>query len=641
MAFAKQSQGSPSWLKIGECLSLLGSIAGSAVSLTSQQVIFTSAPLTLAISLNLLNRHRLEQRTNAAVTQVNKQFSNDVQSIHTSIQSLPPPPKAFDSAPLNHQIAEVQQFITNLQGKTTAAIGEVHQDLNSQVESLHTALRALPAPSEPVDLTVIEAAISTLEAKVQAIDLNSITSSIVQLQTGLQSDKIPIKAEIVRLKDQLDVLTQEFNTRLEPKEIKELKDALIDVQQRLNELPLLLQTETVALRTTTQELSQTIKKLAPRKEVAEQMAKLGDQIQSLPTPATQEMLSGFQAVIARLESRLVSLEAIDLEPFHNHISQLRKDLHESEDLLLLEIEQLNQKVIDFPKLSELEKRVENLDSSTADLHDRTQNLAQMEQQLQVVQQLSTWLDERTNKLVHRCIQDLDQVQQLQLSVAETVKVSDLEPRLLRLSRGISSQIDAAVEGRVNEINKQLEKFQPSYEYRLVINRNDSRSVLIEALEKAQEQLIIVCPWLTQSGINHEVRQRFREALSRNVCIDIGWGYLGDMDQATQITRQQLLRNVKRTDRSWVYAALSDLERLEQEYKGQFRLRLLGTHEKFLVCDRTFAMVGSHNVLTSGDSSAEREVGVYTTDSHIVEDLRNHFNNARDREACMASVLLSC
>jgi phosphatidylserine/phosphatidylglycerophosphate/cardiolipin synthase-like enzyme len=57
------------------------------------------------------------------------------------------------------------------------------------------------------------------------------------------------------------------------------------------------------------------------------------------------------------------------------------------------------------------------------------------------------------------------------------------------------------------------------------------------------------------------------------------------------------------------------------------LKLLGTHEKFLVCDRTFAMIGSHNFLTSNCHSTEREIGLKTNDKNIIENLIRRFETA--------------
>ncbi|MEB3279629.1 MAG: pentapeptide repeat-containing protein [Lyngbya sp.] len=151
---------------------------------------------------------------------------------------------------------------------------------------------------------------------------------------------------------------------------------------------------------------------------------------------------------------------------------------------------------------------------------------------------------------------------------------------------------------------------------LVFDRSGSRSVLLEALETAEERLIIVCPWLNCNSINDNLLQKMRDCLNRNCQIDIGWGYLGDRSKI---------------GKGWRYNALGDLQQLEQEYPDLFRLKLLGTHEKYIVCDFSFAMVGSHNVLTSGVQSAEREVGIKTTDFQIIQGLINRFDESEETE----------
>jgi uncharacterized protein YjbI with pentapeptide repeats len=153
---------------------------------------------------------------------------------------------------------------------------------------------------------------------------------------------------------------------------------------------------------------------------------------------------------------------------------------------------------------------------------------------------------------------------------------------------------------------------PSSEYQLVFDRAGSRAVLLEALEQAQERLIIVCPWLNRNSIDNELIQKFRDCLNRNCRIFIGWGHLSDRT---------------RIGIGWRYNALPDLRQLERDYPGFFSLKLLGTHEKFLVCDSTFAMLGSHNMLTSSVQSTEREVGIRTTDPYIIQGLIDRFDAA--------------
>ncbi|NEU71461.1 hypothetical protein PI95_002420 [Hassallia byssoidea VB512170] len=163
------------------------------------------------------------------------------------------------------------------------------------------------------------------------------------------------------------------------------------------------------------------------------------------------------------------------------------------------------------------------------------------------------------------------------------------------------------------------------EYKLVYDRDNSREVLMQALEQAEERLIIVCPWLTNKGINQYIIDSFKKLLKYNTCIDIGWGYRGDIIDVNQLDFSE--DYLKKIINDWKYNALNKLEDLEKQFSGKFSFKLLGTHEKYLVCDNKFAMLGSHNLLTSSENNQEREVGILTTDIDIIQGLNDRFDNA--------------
>lgn len=219
----------------------------------------------------------------------------------------------------------------------------------------------------------------------------------------------------------------------------------------------------------------------------------------------------------------------------------------------------------------------------------------------------------------------------------TQKSEELQETLSKdINRLVTAQVEQSARSWAIQINQHLERIKP-YDYELVIDRPASRAVLLEALETTQERLIIVNPWLTQSSIDREVLQGFNQALARQVSIDIGWGNFRDtgLSEPAIISRQQLLTTMANGTETWKYEALPELEELERRYPGKFRLKLLLTHEKFLVslssvstkAIGSFAMLGSHDLLTWGSQSIEREVGLRTNDPRIVTDLMNRFDRA--------------
>lgn len=175
-------------------------------------------------------------------------------------------------------------------------------------------------------------------------------------------------------------------------------------------------------------------------------------------------------------------------------------------------------------------------------------------------------------------------------------------------------LEISVQEWLEEINQILKAIQP-YEYELVFDRPASRKLLKEALLKVQKQLIIICPNLTHFGMTDWVLHQLEVILNRDVQVKIGYGRLDDLKQG-------------KTDDPFWYGALPRLRQLQHNYPENFQLKALGTHEKFLVCD-DFALLGSHNLLTSGVCSSEREVGLRTTDPRIVRGLINRFQDARN------------
>jgi phosphatidylserine/phosphatidylglycerophosphate/cardiolipin synthase-like enzyme len=199
----------------------------------------------------------------------------------------------------------------------------------------------------------------------------------------------------------------------------------------------------------------------------------------------------------------------------------------------------------------------------------------------------------------------------------------------QIETAIASKVEALINERINlpslETYQQLmRELQGKYEYELVIDRDRSHQLFHLAIAQAQERLILVCPWLTTHVITDRVIARFEQLLKQGCQIDIGWGYLNDAPNG-KLDRDLLIAH----NQPWKYRALPQLENLHRRaslhrYPGKLTLKLLGTHEKFLVCDRTWAMLGSHNFLASTNYSREREIGLKTTDPRIISELVHRF-----------------
>ena len=104
------------WLDMAEYVSLFSSVAGSFAAVVSQQIIYASAPLSLSILLNLINRHRFEQ-------QIQQRESTDIQLIYKDISQL-----RDQYATLVQSVASVNHRLDRLPTQTYEHEQEIEED---------------------------------------------------------------------------------------------------------------------------------------------------------------------------------------------------------------------------------------------------------------------------------------------------------------------------------------------------------------------------------------------------------------------------------------------------------------------------------------------------------------------------------
>ncbi len=218
------------------------------------------------------------------------------------------------------------------------------------------------------------------------------------------------------------------------------------------------------------------------------------------------------------------------------------------------------------------------------------------------------------------------------------KIDDLQIELNILKRRFNAQINVDISTVTHRLEPivllAIQKIinQPEVDKsKLIYDRGQSRKILYQALNEAEERIIIVCPWITVNGLSDVLKSDIEKALGRGVKIDIGWGMLRDMEEVQKLNSSgkvsDLLQNVG-VNSKW-YNAVSKLTDLQQSYPSLLNLKLVGTHEKFLVCDRSWALITSHNFLTSSDSSSDREIGLCTYDASIITPLIHRYEDAPD------------
>jgi hypothetical protein len=208
--------------------------------------------------------------------------------------------------------------------------------------------------------------------------------------------------------------------------------------------------------------------------------------------------------------------------------------------------------------------------------------------------------ESLTKIIITLQKYLDQLPAATLSYGQVV---DIQKQVERALASIPEQVKAAGQNLLEEINRKLQLIDNPHDYELVMAQENSRSLLLEAMDLVQERLFVASPWLRRTQLDEILLQKLRQLLQRQCYIDIAW------------------------DEIEAGSAFESLQQLQCEYPQQITLKRLPNHENFLVCDHVFAWVGSHDVLGADQAGSGMEVGIRTSDPQIIEELTQHFAGA--------------
>lgn len=280
----RNSQNQGQRLELAEYASLIASGVGTIVAAVSGQVVYAAAPLTLALSLNMVNRQRflaqtkaIEQSTSAAISLLEHELRGDIQSVRSSSQITPASERLRDleasmlrlstlwvqlqqrlersSASLQdpqiqQEFAIVRRAIVRLRDSTNVNIAEVRQSLAEEIESLRQMVRQpaqqaelstatsqlTPADEVPAQIAQLQQRVEQLELKNQEIVKPYIKRLVMEVkQLQQQSDTEPIKTALADLSVQIENLAKELEAQIDPHQMQGMHSALSRLSENIAE----------------------------------------------------------------------------------------------------------------------------------------------------------------------------------------------------------------------------------------------------------------------------------------------------------------------------------------------------------------------------------------------------------------------
>jgi hypothetical protein len=222
------------WLEVAEYISLLSSAVGSLVVALSGQAFYGVAPLTVALSLNVANRYRLEQQVQLsqqemaeiqqsmnqlernsvrAIWLIRQQLSSEIASLQHKQDELPDQ-DSLETSYRSKQVAILNQNVSSMQDNISTALEEMRQQLHQEIANTQQNLQGVNG-----QVSEIQQAILTLQ-KGQPIPPYKPDVDLGQLQTQLnqlsQEHQEVIKPHLKRLIIAIKQL-QTTQTRLIPR----------------------------------------------------------------------------------------------------------------------------------------------------------------------------------------------------------------------------------------------------------------------------------------------------------------------------------------------------------------------------------------------------------------------------------------
>lgn len=153
----------------------------------------------------------------------------------------------------------------------------------------------------------------------------------------------------------------------------------------------------------------------------------------------------------------------------------------------------------------------------------------------------------------------------------------------------------------------------------VIETEQHREALREAIEEARNELIIVSPWLTTAAVDGELTSWLDRALQRNRALRIFIGYGIEPDKGKSDWKARDQRD-----------ALRRLNQLGQRHRGRLKTIEIGnTHEKLVISDGRSAIVTSFNWLSFNPrpgKGVRREMGFRMDEVEEVRRLRSSLSD---------------
>lgn len=574
------------WLNLSEYALVLGTGAGVVASAATQQLLYATAPLWLLVAMGVVNRRQIEDRTQAEKRQFSR-FSmgafHQIQKLQAQVSALPSPESltSFQRSIMAHndralvrfsrEFAQAQQDLnTRLQAFEAPDLSPIHQDV-AQLQDQYTYL-----------CTAMDQLTRQMQQIVHLPRVEATEASLAQLRT-----------ETMQMRVNLELLGQDTKSTLAT-----LQDNISHFDRRLRQTP--ARGETHLLREEVAELIKAVTDLVPRREfnsLLGQIRELREQQAALQRATERAGLESAQTITAATTSAIS--EAAALEQLRAEFNALANQLHHLQTQPRPEVD-VRGAVTDY--LQDLQKQLTRLRSFTHAL---------------------AWQQQEVGKQIRQFPQLLDAATLEQQVQTLTARLGLAEDGVADVRQQVTTQLRWGLRNSPGARNSQLIWDWPGA---TGPEGQGSRAALEQAIQTAQQRLVLVWPWAEGVALDVGLVNQLQRLLRRQCRVDFGWCHGGEGRQLGWLRSVSQRWGQESQQKRQLRQALNQLLPLKQAFPDLFHFQVLGTLENFLVCDRTYAIVGLQPLQTQSSQLSQVALKLRIDDPAVVDALVRQFDH---------------
>ncbi|MEO1145981.1 MAG: tetratricopeptide repeat protein [Cyanobacteria bacterium J06638_22] len=636
------------WLDIAEYATLVGLGVGSITSFVSAQFFYTSAPLSLLVLLNLASRNRLEQemqrRTQQAIAQIDHKVSQNLDRLNQQIQTLP-----------------TTEAMGGLRKSMLVKNREMAERLAGEIKTLQDGVQAVLVMIERLKLGTVRQDLDAVRQQYDSLNngVIGLTNQVQQMVNSGQFDQMEQAiAQLRQNTKQLEANIQSLADQTKPT-LTALQDQISHLNRQFQKLPPPF--DSSALRQEVAELTRMVADLVPKRDLSalsRELSKLQSQQES-QLAAEEAFRRKLQDISLQLQSRPTKSSLTSLQNQINHLNRQVQKLPPPFDATALEQEVA--KVVkvmssmvprrDFSSLITQVKSLQQQQEFQLKIERTLQKeLQALSQQLQAVMEnppvatagttaaepdpTPQAFQDRLEAVLH---QPLTQVrEQLRILPPDAALDESTAIALLQALATINAPLQNTPDGSQYEFVLDVKASEPSADSTAEPiaepatepdaeppAQTHSRRILEEALERSQEQLVIILPWSRQVNLDDQLLEKMETFLRQQRHLHVGWCHQTQRTQGRFLKAIQQRWQVQPELQSTLQETLQRLLQLKRIDPQRCQFQIMGTRENFLVSDQQYAVLGMDEALATA-SRPDVELKLRTTDPVVVQQLSERF-----------------